>query len=861
MFQRIYLKFFLTVALVGWALLSVYPLRDRPFADYLKSETTGAQKAEFLKLVERVSQRVQASQADTTGKSKVSVFMALKQIGREEKIDLSKFFPQVRLEASLRNIEKRNDILLDYLLKQSKGKLQLGLDLAGGVAFILEAQETATVAGQGKNQTVMRQEKLAKAIDILGTRINALGVAEPLIRAVGENRIEVQLPGVSIKENPDVVDAVKKPARLDFRLVSPQFAALAEAPPLSAIPPGYEIMTSDDDDANGHSVTRYYAVKRIPEMTGEGVKDAYPAMDSFGRFEIRLQFNDDGAKRFADVTGNNVGRLLGIVLDGKLYSAPRINDRIGGGSAQITGQFSQREAVELANVLNNPLDVPLVIKQQSAIGPSLAQDAVDNGVSAAVIGTALVCGFMITYYTTGGLIAVFTLVVNVIVILGVMATLGSTLTLPGLAGIVLTMGMAVDANILVYERMREELALGKSLHAAHDAGYEKAIWTILDSHVTQLCICAIMIIWGTGPIKGFGVTLAIGVFSTLFSVLVTGRVVMDFLIERGVMTRMPMLHLFSNVKLDWVKLGTPAFIASWTIVLIGVGAIFMRSDRILGIDFTGGAQVTLTYAQRLDIADIRKAASGANITDINPSYQQDLMNNKEVLKIEMPYGKTEALVGALQTAFPQAKFESTGAEDIGPSIGKEIAGNAALSVGLALAAILLYIAFRFEFGFGMGAVIATLHDVLMTVGMFVLIGGALGYQFNAPMVAAILAIIGYSVNDTVVVFDRIREELKLNPDMNLRDVVNLAINRVFSRSLMTSVTTFLAASALFIFGSGVLRELAFTFLIGIVTGTFSSICIAAQFFYWWHRGERKHVADHKDIAPKYEWEGSSKASN
>jgi SecD/SecF fusion protein len=853
MFQRIYLKFFLTLALVGWALFSVYPLRDRPFSGYLKAETTGANKAEFLRLMDRVAQRVQSGQSK-------SPFVALKEIGKEEKLDLSKFFPQVRLERTLRNIEKRNDILLDYLLKESKGKLQLGLDLNGGVAFILEAQASALVEGAGKNQKVMREEKLAKAVDILGTRINALGVAEPLIRPVGENRIEVQLPGVSVKENPDVVDAVKKPARLDFRLVSPQFAALAEPPPLSAIPPGYEIMTNEDDDANGRPVTRYYAVKRIPEMTGEGVKDAYPGMDQMGGYEIRLQFNADGAKRFADVTGSNVGRLLGIVLDGKLYSAPRINDRIGGGSAQITGKFSQREAIELANVLNNPLDVPLTIKQQSEIGPSLAQDAVDNGVKASVIGATLVCAFMITYYTTGGLIAVFTLIVNVIIILGVMATLGSTLTLPGLAGIVLTMGMAVDANILVYERMREELNLGKSLQAAHDAGYEKAIWTILDSHITQLSICAVMIWLGTGPIKGFGVTLAIGVFSTLFSVLVTGRVVMDFLIERGWMTRMPMLHLFSNVKLDWVKIGKPAFIISWTVVLIGVGAIFLRADRILGIDFTGGDQVTLSFAQHLDIADIRKAATVAGITDINPAYQSDLANGKEVLKIEMPYGKTAALVAALQKAYPQAQYDKTGEDAIGASIGKEIAGNAALSVGLALAAILLYIAFRFEFGFGMGAVIATVHDVLMTVGMFVLIGGALGYQFNAPMVAAILAIIGYSVNDTVVVFDRIREELRLNPDTNLRDVVNLAINRVFSRSLMTSVTTFLAAAALFIFGSGVLRELAFTFLIGIITGTFSSICIAAQFFYWWHKGERKHVADHKDIAPKYEWEGASKAS-
>ncbi|MFA5266183.1 MAG: protein translocase subunit SecF, partial [Opitutaceae bacterium] len=285
-------------------------------------------------------------------------------------------------------------------------------------------------------------------------------------------------------------------------------------------------------------------------------------------------------------------------------------------------------------------------------------------------------------------------------------------------------------------------------------------------------------------------------------------------------------------------------------------AVFVRFDNIFGIDFTGGDQMTLAYVQKVDISKIRSVATDAGITDINPSYQVELGSNKESLKIETPYGKGSQLVTALQKAYPAAKFETTAEEAIGPAVGKEIGANALLSVGLSLLAILLYIAFRFEFGFGLGAVVATIHDVLMTIGVFVLFGK----QFNAPMVAAILAIIGYSVNDTVVVFDRIREELHLNPNGNLKEIVNLAINRVFSRSLMTSVTTLLAALSLFIFGSGVLHELGFTFLIGIVTGAFSSICIAAQIFYWWHRGDRKKVEAHADTAPTYSWMGSSKAS-
>jgi SecD/SecF fusion protein len=365
-----------------------------------------------------------------------------------------------------------------------------------------------------------------------------------------------------------------------------------------------------------------------------------------------------------------------------------------------------------------------------------------------------------------------------------------------------------------------------------------------------------MYAFGHGPIRGFGATLAIGVFSTLFSVLISGHLILDYLIEGGVLKKFPMLHVLSNVKVDWVKIGKPAFIFSWTVVLIGLVFLFVRSDKALGIDFTGGDQVSLAYTQKVDVTQIRSAASAAGVTDINPSYQDQLGGGQSLLKVELPYGQTAKFIETLQHQFPQAGFSKVGEQAIGPTIGKEIESNAALSVGLSLAAILLYIAFRFEFGFGVGAVVATVHDVLMTIGMFVLFGG----QFNAPMVAAILAIIGYSVNDTVVVFDRIREELKLNPTGDLRSIINLAISRVFSRSIMTSFTVFLAALALFVAGGGVLRELAFTFLIGIITGTFSSICIAAQVFYWWHKGDRKHVEAHQDIAPKYEWAGSSRAS-
>ena len=843
MFRRNLWKLTLTVAVLLWAAYSLYPLQDRDFASYVKSEAT-AKQADFSRHLTLAEERVQSKHA-------ASVYVALKQIGREEALDFSQYFPQIRLEDSLKNIEKRNNILLDELLRRSKGNVRLGLDLKGGVSATLEA-DPAVLEKQSPDA---HKSKLAQAINIIADRVNADGVAEPIIRAVGDNRIEVQMPGVSTKENPDILINLVKVAQLSFRLVHEGTTAFPEKP--RDVPPGYEVLSMDRDDPHtGQTTEEYYLVKIVPEMSGENIKNAVATSDNFGGYQVHLNFNATGAKQFADITTVNRGRLLGIVLDGKLSSAPRINEPITGGSAQITGHFTARDAQFLANVLNNPLDVPLQIKSQYEVGPSLAADAISNGVKASVLGAALVCAFMITYYMAGGVVSVITLAFNVVVILAVMGSIGATLTLPGLAGIVLTMGMAVDANILIFERMREELALGKSLSAAHAAGYDKAFVTILDAHITQLVICGIMYVFGTGPIKGFGATLAIGVFSTLFSVLISGHLILDYLIEGGVLKKFPMLHVLNKVKVDWVKIGKPAFILSWSIVLIGLVVLFVRSDKALGIDFTGGDQVSLTYAHQVDIAQIRTAATTAGITDINPSYQEQLGGGKQLLMVELPYGQTAKFVDVLEHQFPAAGFVKAGENAIGATIGKEIEINAVISVGLSLVAILLYIAFRFEFGFSIGAVVATIHDVLMTIGMFVVFGK----QFNAPMVAAILAIIGYSVNDTVVVFDRIREELKLNPTGNLRDIVNLAITRVFSRSIMTSFTVFLAAFALFIVGGGVLRDLAFTFLIGIITGTFSSICIAAQVFYWWHKGDRKHVEAHQDIAPKYEWAGSSRAS-
>ena len=850
MLKRNLWKILLSLALLAWAASELVPLQDAPsFAEFAKAHAT-AKPAEFAKLVGEAAAMKKSGLA-------ASEFVALRQIGKDRKLDLSQYFPDIRLEDTLRNVEKRNSILLTELLRRSKGRVQLGLDLAGGVAFTLEVDERAA----GADNIDVRKEKITKAIEIISTRINAFGVAEPVIRPVGTNRIEVQLPSLNTRDNPDVVDNVKKPARLDFRIVHPTII-----PGLNIdTPPGYEVMTLEDEGRNGQTFTEDVFVKRIPEMGGNAISNSFARPDLYGKPEVILQFTNEGKKRFAEVTraiaegGKQAGRLgrLAIVLDGKLYSAPTVREEINSDSAQISGgNMTDREAINLSNVLNNPLDLPLIVKEQYEVSPSLAQDAVDSGVRATVIGTAAVAAFMITFYATGGLVAVFALAINIVLILGIMAFYQATITLPGLAGIVLTMGMAVDANILIFERMREEIAAGKSLAAANHSGFAKALWTILDAHAVQLIICGIMIWKGTGPIKGFGVTLLIGVLSTLFSVLITGHMVLEMLTESGFLKKITMRRMLGELHTDFIKLGKPAFIGSWIVVLIGFGYVLFQGNKIYGIDFAGGDVIQLQFKTKLDVGQVRDAAKAAGIADINPTYTSAIGGGRETLNVETPEGKSGALFASLQKTFPAAGFEKVGENHIGASIGKEIEWNAFVAVGISMLTILVYIAFRFEFGFGVGAMFSTLHDILMTIGIFVLTG----HQFSAPMVAAILCIAGYSINETVVVFDRIREELKLNPTGSLRDIVNTAIRKVFARTIMTASTTFLAALSLFIFGGGVLRDISFTFLVGIVTSTFSAIFIAAQVFYWWHKGDRKHVEAHADVAPKYEWQGTSKAS-
>jgi SecD/SecF fusion protein len=840
---NIFFKFALTAVILFWCVAEISPLKDRPFEDYIVAQAT-AETADFGVIMERAQARVDSKQSKT-------LFLALRELGAEENIDFALFFPEVNLR-DIANQNKRNDILLKHILKTAQSNLRLGLDLKGGVGVTLKIAEDAP------GSKFEQAEQLKDAIEIMGSRLDGHGVAEPIIRPVGDDAIEIQIAGLSTKDNPEVLNDLKKPARLEFRAVHETLHP--DTTPINKYPVGYEVLAEESEDRQtGEVIERRMFVKLIPEATGEIVDDAYMSQTQTGGFQVNLEMTSEGADILAAVTEKMIGKPLAIVLDGKLYSAPTVNGVLAK-RAQITGSYSQREAFDLANVLNNPLAVELRVDQMYEVQPTLAEGARASSINAAQWGAGLVIGFMLIYYFAGGLVAIISSIVNMIIVLGVLASLGATLTLPGVAALILTLGMGVDANILIFERIREELKTGKSIKNATAGAFSKVTSTIVDANVTTLITASILIWLGTGPVKGFGITLAIGICASIFCALVVTRFLVDFLVHRIGLRKVLGMDIFPSKKLDFFKFRKPAFILSWLIVLAGVISVVVHHDNILGKDFTGGDEMTIDYDQRLGTDEIMQIVVDQDLGDVTPIYQSLIGQNVEVLKLQTPFDEARPVLEQLQAAFPDANLREAGITQIGASVSKSIQWNALSSVLCALGGILLYVAFRFEVGYGVGAVIATVHDVLMTIGIFVICGELdifVSGQFTAPMLAAILMIVGYSINDTIVAFDRIREELELNPGTDLRSIINLALSRVFSRTLLTSITTLLAALSLYIFGAGVITDFSFIFIIGILTGTFSSIFIASPVFYWWHKGDRRHVEEHQLTPKRYDWESEA----
>jgi SecD/SecF fusion protein len=822
-------KFILVVAIVAWAFYQMYPPTARNLATEFETQAV-KRDAAFTNIVANL-QKLQKENPERTYANLTDA------IGTN---DITRYFPMYDVKAEA----NPNRAVLNRLQRDTAGKIRLGLDLQGGTEFRVQADYSKVLTGTnaaGTNNIVSDQQKsgmLSQAVEVLRKRVDKFGVAEPIIQPEGEDRILIQLPGLSEADKETARETLKKPAYLEFRLVHEHSAEFLNQ---GLTEPGYEVLTERDVQENGQVKLNRYLVKKKPEMTGKYIAGAMVGRNNVGQPEIEFSLTDDGAQIFSQITRENIGRQLAIVLDGELQSAPVIKSEIGA-RGTISGNYTDKRAQELANVLENPLQVPVSIMSESSVDPTLGKDTVRSGVKAAVIGTIAVAGFMLIYYMLAGAVADIALILNIIILIGVMSSVGTTLTLPGIAGIVLTIGMAVDANVLIFERIREESAKGKSLRGALAAGYDRAFGTIFDSHVTTLISSIILIFMGTGPIKGFGVTLTIGVAASLFTALVVTRIIFDFLISKEIIKSLPMLHIIRVTKIDFMKWATPAFICTWLLIVVGLGFGVYRGavkGDLFGTDFAGGDNMVLSFSQKVDPDKVREVvARDAGQKEATIQYQKDISTGAERLSIRSPYETSGKILTVLQKNFPNANFESKGAERVGPTIGAEIRQTAIVASLFSLLGILVYVAFRYEFSFAVGAVLAVIHDVLMTIGIYCLVGR----QFNATMVAAILTIIGFSINDTIVIFDRIREDLKLGVRGSFKDLINQALNQTLSRTIITSGTVFLATASLYFFGGGAINDFAFTFLVGIITGTYSSIYIASYLVLRWHKGARPQAS-------------------
>jgi SecD/SecF fusion protein len=696
-----------------------------------------------------------------------------------------------------------------------EGKLNLGLDLQGGMHMVLQVDTAKLSPNEAKDAP-------ARALEIIRNRIDQFGVLEPVIQLQGKDRILIQLPGITDRER--AKEIIGRTAHLEFRLVSDNPELLKKGLTGEEVE-GHELkeMKTRDDK------TESLLIERNVVLTGDMLVDATTefSQQGFGQPYVSLTLNDKGAALFADATSANIGRRLAVVLDGEAYTAPVIRERIPSGRAQITGNFSVQEAKDIALVLRaGALPAPVKILEERSVGPGLGKDSVEKGINAVIIGGICVLAFMAIYYLLTGVIADFALILNILIITGALSYFGATLTLPGIAGLVLTIGMSVDANVLIFERIREESRLGKSLRAAIHAGYDKAFWTILDANVTTLITALILFQFGTGPVRGFATVLSIGIIASMFTALVVTRLVLDIItINNPRMEKLPMLQFFRQPNIPFVKMRKVAYAVSILVIAAGMTLFVQRGAKNYGVDFTGGTLQQFEFTEVVPVAEVRNVLSRIGLGE---SAIQRFGEGKEII-IRSFGGKTEEIISGLRENFGSESFEVMRVEAVGPAVGEDLRRAAIKALIFAMIGICLYISFRFEFRFAITAIIALIHDVLVSLGMIALTGR----EISLPVIAALLTIIGYSINDTIVLFDRIREDRKFMRKAGQEEIINTSINQTLSRTVLTSLTTLLVVLALFFFGGKVINDFSFVLLVGVLVGTYSSIFIASPLLIDW----------------------------
>jgi SecD/SecF fusion protein len=569
--------------------------------------------------------------------------------------------------------------------------------------------------------------------------------------------------------------------------------------------------------------------------------------------------NSTGAKTWQRMTRENIDRCIVVLLDGYVRSYPRVQNEISGGNTEITGDFTIEEADDLANILKSgKMPAPAHIVSDTVVGPTLGKEAINSGMLSFIIAFILVLLYMIFYYSTSaGTIADIALFSNVFLIFGVLASLGAVLTLPGIAGIVLTMGMAVDANVLIYERIREELRSGKGIKLAISEGYKKAYSAIIDSNVTTILTGIILYIFGTGPIKGFATTLVIGILTSLFTAIFVTRLIYEALLKRNEDLRFSIkltANILKNTHIDFIGMRRYFYAFSIAVTVLGIGSLFVRGLS-QGIDFKGGRTFVVRFDQPVRTEDVARNLTGVfeglpqvvtygseNQVKITTPYKIDVTGADDEVDTKLYEGLKGMIPGNITRDDFMSKYRQS-SETIGPTIAADIKIRAIWAVSLALIMMFFYIFMRFRnWQYGFGAVASLIHDTMFVIGIYSLFWGILPFslEIDQAFIAAILTVIGYSVNDTVIVFDRLREYIPLHRKRPFKEVLNMAMNATLSRTINTSLTTLLTVIAIFIFGGAVIRGFVFALMIGIIVGTYSSIFIASMLMY---DTTRKKVAE------------------
>lgn len=730
-------------------------------------------------------------------------------------------------------------------------KIALGLDIQGGTSFLIRLK------GGDKEVT---KGMLDQAVEVIRKRIDTFGVSEPIISPVANDRILVQIPGLDTAKIKEARDQLSRVAKLEFRLVyadnGERLRQIDEGK--QVIPPDYRIetykvnpegapMTNEfgESVAGGKEKSREerLLIKKKADLSGDRVSNAGASYERDG-WVVHLRFDSEGAKKFGDITAAHIHHRFAIVLDGVIFSAPVIQDAIYGGDAQITGHFTEEEARGLASVLQNPLQIPVSIEEERSVSPTLGLDSIRASILAGLVGLVITLVCVAVYYKIPGLIANLALIINLILLVGALTMFHFVLTLPGIAGIILTIGLSVDANVLIYERLREEMALGKSLKVAVNTAYEKAFSSIFDANVTTLITAAILFWKATGPVKGFAISLTLGILASLFTALIVGRNCLGWLVDTGKVKRISMLHLISAQNINFLGKGFIACMCSLALLLAGAFAFYQRGERNFGVDFRGGDLITLSAAGKIDIGQVRSALRPIGLADA--SIQESTQIGRSYITIRTPLNTSDQVEKQIMQTLPSSGFRVEGSERVGALVGGELAKNSLIALGLGILGILIFVTFRFELAFAVGAIVALLHDVLMTVGMFSLFGR----ELTLTMIGAVLTIAGYSINDTIVVYDRIREGLASGRRGTIEEIMNSSINQTLSRTILTSTVTLIPILCLFFFGGAVLRDFSLAIIIGVIVGTYSSIFIASPIVLWWTRARGGATALRREITEK-----------